>query len=94
MAINLWCPHGQHDGGVLDWQVDAVTQMHCGLQLFGAAFEGVVFARLQIGDAGVVDIKSERVAVLAKLNRQRQTNLAQANEGDGFVLQVHGCDSV
>jgi len=94
MAINLWCPQGQHDGGVLDWQVGAVTQMHCGLQLFGAAFEGVVFARLQLGNARWVDVKPERVAVLAKLNRQRQANIAQANEGDGFVLQVHGCDSV
>jgi hypothetical protein len=28
--------------------------------------------------------------VFAKFNGQRQADVAQANDGDGFVLQVHG----
>jgi hypothetical protein len=45
---------------------------------------------LQLGYARWVDVKPERVAVFAKFNGQRQADVAQANDGDCFVLQVHG----
>jgi hypothetical protein len=71
-------------------QVGAVAQLPCGLQVFGAAFQRVVFAGLQLVDARLVDVKTDGGAVFAKLYCEWQAHIAQADDGDGFVLQVHG----
>ena len=54
-----------------------------------AAFEGVVFASLQLGNAGGVDIKTQHRALIAKFNGQRQAHVPKANDGDVFVVEVH-----
>ncbi len=67
----------------------AKAQVGGGLQFLGAAFEGVVFARLQLGNAGGVDIKPQNGPLFAKFNRKRQAYISQANEGDGFFVEIH-----
>ena len=67
-------------------QVGAVAQVRGALQVFGAAFQGVVLPVLQFIDAGLVDVKPERGAVFAKFNGQGQADVAQADDGDGFVF--------
>jgi hypothetical protein len=49
----------------------------------------VVLAGLQLRDAAGVDVKTHGAALFAKFNSQRQTNVAQTQDGDGFVLKIH-----
>ena len=46
-------------------------------------------APVQFGHAGLVDIKADDRAVFAKFNGQGQADIAQANQGNGCVVQVH-----
>ena len=69
--------------------VAAVTQMRGRLQFVWAAFKGVVQARLQLSDACGVDVEPHDGTVLAEFNGQGQANVAEADDGDGFVLEVH-----
>jgi hypothetical protein len=41
-------------------------------------------------DARLVDVKTDGGAVFAELHCKWQADIAQADDGDGFVLQVHG----
>ena len=70
-------------------QLAAKAQVLGGLELFRAAFQRVILAPLQFGHAGLVDIKADDRAVFAKFNGQGQADIAQANQGNGCVVQVH-----
>ena len=42
----------------------------------------MVVAGLQFGNAFYIDVKADHGALFAKLNSQRQTDVAQANDGN------------
>ena len=58
------------------------TQAGRGAQLFGAHFQRAVFAGLQLGHAGGVDVEAGDGVVFAKFGRQGQAHVAEANDGD------------
>ena len=70
-------------------QLAAKAQMLGRLELFRAAFQRVILAPLQFGNPRLVDIKADDRAVFAKFNGQGQADIAQANQGNGCVVQVH-----
>ena len=55
------------------------------LQICGAAFKGVVFARLQLGNAGLVDIEPDSRTVFAEFNGKGKTYIAKSNYGNCFL---------
>jgi hypothetical protein len=71
-------------------RVGTVLKVLGTLQFFRTAFKGVVFAQLQLVDARWVDVKTDGDALFAEFDGQGETYIAEANDGDGFVLQVHG----
>ena len=70
-------------------QLAAKAQVLGGLELFRAAFQRVILAPLQFGHAGLVDVKADNGAVLAKFDGQGQADVAQANESDGGSTEIH-----
>jgi hypothetical protein len=46
-------------------------------------------AQLQLGNARRVDVKAQHGPVFAKFHGKWQAHVTQANDGYGFVLQVH-----
>lgn len=75
--------------------------MNCGVaqvpglsEFFGGGFLRAVKPFLQFGNACLIDIKAQRWELLSKLNRQRQANIAQADDGDFGVVQVYDLGGV
>ncbi len=70
-------------------RVVAVAQLAGGAQLVGAAFQRVVAPALQLGHAGGVDVEAQHGALFAEFDRQRQADVAQADNGQGRGEEVH-----
>lgn len=79
-AVGLvhWGGHGDDEDLCLleVLRVGAVAQLLGALQFFGAAFQGVVFARLKLVDSRLVDVKTDGGAVFAKLYCEWQAHIA------------------
>ena len=71
-------------GGFQVLQIAAVAQVLCLRQLGWAAFQCVVLPTLQLCDALRVDVETNDLTKLAKLYSQRQSDVAEADDGDGF----------
>jgi len=54
--------------------------MHARSQFRVVQFQGVVMAGLQLGDPRRVDVITQHIQRLAKLNRQRQAYIAQPDD--------------
>ena len=81
--------HDENLGRAQVGWVGAVTQLAGFSKLLRAAFQRVVLARLQFVDAGWVDVKTKGVAVFTKFNGEGEADVAQPDDGDGFVLEIH-----
>jgi hypothetical protein len=51
-------------------------------------FEGAIATGLQLGDTRRLDVEPDRLEVLAELDRQRQSDVAQADDTDLAVSQA------
>ena len=58
-------------------------------KLLRTAFQRMVVATLQFGNARCIDIKTDGGPLLTELNGERQAYVAQANDGNSFMLGVH-----
>jgi len=58
-------------------------------QFFGLHFQRLVMSLLQVGDAGGVDVKTDHGARFAKLDGQRQADIAEADDGKGKMDVVN-----
>ena len=63
------------------FEVRRVLEVECSAQLLWAHFQCVVAASLEVIDTVLVDIEADDSPFPAKLNRQRQTDITQANNG-------------
>ncbi len=63
--------------------------MRSGREFFRLDFEGVVLAGLQLGDALRVDVEADDRALLAEFDRQRQADVAEADDGEVDFVEGH-----
>ena len=57
-------------------------------QLGRLDFERAVLALLQLGDARRLDVEADGLEVLAELDRQRQPDIAEADDADLAIAQI------
>jgi hypothetical protein len=65
-----------------------IAQLPGGGQGGGADLAGAVVARLQFRDAPGVDVEADHGAVLAEFDRERQADVAQADDGARRYFQA------
>ena len=92
---SIGCVHGrgncddEHLGLSQVCRVGAVTQVTGLFKLFAAAFQRMVLATLQLGDACLMDVEADDGAALAELHGQGQAHIAESDDGEGLVIEIH-----
>ena len=85
--------HGNDEdvAGAQAFAVRRAAQMRSGPEFFRLDFEGVILAGLQLGDTPGIDVEADDRTLLAELHRQRQTDVAEADDGEVDFVEGHEC---
>jgi hypothetical protein len=71
-------------------KVCGVTKVLGGDKLFLGGFKGEVVACFQFINPALINVKTDDGAFAAKLYRERETDIAQANDGEFDIVKLHG----
>src|SRR6056297_3359269 len=69
-------------------QITGVAQLFSCLQISAFQLAGAVISAAQFVDTLLIDVKADGGKLFAELGGQRQTNIAEADDGDGKILRL------